>query len=362
MGMADMDSIGGAIAGAYLYDGKPARASDINSETKFALEYWETKSPPPVEEIMAEGPDRSVCLVDFQQQTQLNKAIPMQNIIGIIDHHALQSNTIVTEKPIFVDIRPWGCMCSILAHGFAVQGKYLPKNIAGIMLSAILSDTLNLRSPTTTEWDCRMTSMLVQHTGLEDVNQFAAKQFRAKSLELSLMSAYSLVNGDFKIFNFNDSTKPTTTYSIGFGVIETTDADASLKRINEIIPEMVETRTEKKLTAMMVAVVDIVNLNSTLFLCGPVEKSLAIAAFGGEPCKSGNTLLLKGRVSRKQDFVPPLTKAVADGWKPPSKKVKENLRSSQVILCFADHDFGLLTRVYDKEDDLATTVTTISEE
>ena len=80
-----------------------------------------------------------MCLVDFQQQSQLNPSIPMGNIVGVIDHHALQSNTIVTEKPIFVDIRPWGCMSSIVAHSYAVTGTFLPKPIAGCLLSAILT-------------------------------------------------------------------------------------------------------------------------------------------------------------------------------------------------------------------------------
>ena len=147
------------------------------------------------------------------------------------------------------------------------------------------------------------------------------------------MSAYSLVNGDFKIFNFDDNTDPNTTYSVGFGVIETTDAGASLDRIDEILPEMIETRIEKKLTAMMVAVVDIVSLNSTLFICGHVESSLAIAAFGGEPCQNGKILQLPGLVSRKKDFVPQLTKAIGDGWKPPIEKIERKMkrRSSQII-------------------------------
>jgi manganese-dependent inorganic pyrophosphatase len=118
--MADLDSIAGAIGAAYLYGGMPARASEINSETVWALEKWGCVQPEPIEALLMEKPDRNVCLVDFQQQSQLNPCIPMRNIVGIIDHHALQSNTIVTEGPIFVDIRPWGCMSSILAHSYAV--------------------------------------------------------------------------------------------------------------------------------------------------------------------------------------------------------------------------------------------------
>ena len=89
----------------------------------------------------------------------------------------LYSNTRCTGTSIRNQQRnQMGCICNILVHNFAMQRAYLPKHIAGIMLSAILSDALNLRSPTTTEWDSRITSMLIQHTGLNDVNLYAAKQ------------------------------------------------------------------------------------------------------------------------------------------------------------------------------------------
>ena len=203
--VADMDSIAGAIGAATLYGGIPARASEINGETEFALQYWGVSLDKikPIEEILAEKPDSKVCLVDFQQTTQLSPAIKMDQIVGIIDHHALQSSTIVTKKPIFVDIRPWGSMSSILAYEFATCHAYLPKEVAGLLLCAILSDTLNLRSPTTTEWDRKVVSMLVQYTGVEDVNLLAANQFKAKSKSLAAMSAYTLVNGDIKEFKFS---------------------------------------------------------------------------------------------------------------------------------------------------------------
>jgi len=138
--VTDLDSIAGAIGAAVLHGGVAARASEINSETEFALEYWNCSLPEKIEDLIEE--ESKVCLVDFQQQSQLNPAIPMKNIVGIIDHHALQSNTIVTEKPIFVDIRPWGCMSAIIAHSFLMYKRYLPRKIGGMLLSAILSDTL----------------------------------------------------------------------------------------------------------------------------------------------------------------------------------------------------------------------------
>eukprot|EP00976_Prorocentrum_cordatum_P096971 1190803-Prorocentrum_minimum.AAC.1 len=135
----------------------------VNSETQFALDYWGVENIQYVEDVLKAEPNQKVCLVDFQQTTQLHECIKMENIVGVIDHHALQNSTIVTQKPIFVDIRPWGSMSTILAHEFAAQRVALPHSVAGMLLSAILSDTLNLRSPTTTEWDRRVVAMLVQY-------------------------------------------------------------------------------------------------------------------------------------------------------------------------------------------------------
>lgn len=385
--MADLDSIAGAIGAAYLYGGTPARASEINSETVWALEKWGCVKPEPIEALLTERPDRNVCLVDFQQQSQLNPCIPMRNIVGIIDHHALQSNTIVTEGPIFVDIRPWGCMSSILAHSYAVQETHLPANIAGMLLSAILSDTLNLRSPTTTVWDERMVSMLVQYTGIDDVNELAAKQFRAKSHELSVMSPFQLVNGDMKTFKFtaaaaaaaddeegetkDSSSAPATVYSIGYGVIETTDAEASMARIQHLTPEMRIVREEKNLTAYFLAVVDIVHMTSSLLICGDVEESLAVAAYGGtvtttptdtdtDTVKNNVVLQLTGLVSRKKDFIPPLTRAVASGWHPPAalttdtetpeQQSNKRPRNSSIVMEYDNYGPGRLERVFDADE------------
>lgn len=334
-----------------LHGGIPARASEINSETKFALEYWNIPCPAAIETLLEEQPDRNICLVDFQQQSQMNSAINMDKIVGVIDHHAIQGNAIVTEKPIFIDIRPWGSMSTILAHSFAVHEKALPKGIAGLLLSAILSDTLNLRSPTTTKWDERMVSMLVQYIDPElDVNMYAAAQFRAKSREIALMTPYQLVNGDTKIFRFNDAAHEDKVYTVAYGVIETTDAPTSLARVNELIPEMCECRREGKLTAMLLAVVDIVNMTSVLIIAGEVEASLAVAAYGGAVENDGTTLALTGLVSRKKDFIPALTRAFKTGWSPPSAKENRPCRkSSHIVMNYDGFAPGRLERVFDDE-------------
>jgi len=94
---------------------------------------------------------RNICLVDHNQVTQMAPGVDVTKIVGIIDHHALQSKIVTTATPIFIDIRPWGSACTIVASMFIDHGKAISQKTAGLLLSGILSDTLNLQSPTTTE-------------------------------------------------------------------------------------------------------------------------------------------------------------------------------------------------------------------
>ena len=111
--VTDLDSVAGAIGAAALYGGTPALASEVNSETAFALEYWGIEKPKRIEEILKENESADICLVDHQQTSQMNPTIKADQVVGVIDHHALQSKTLVTDKPIYIDIRPWGSMSSM---------------------------------------------------------------------------------------------------------------------------------------------------------------------------------------------------------------------------------------------------------
>lgn len=300
--VTDLDSIAGAIGAAALYGGVAARASDVNPETQFALDYWGLEAPPPVETLARER----VCLVDFQQKTQLHASIDEATIVGIIDHHALQSSTIVTQKPIFVDIRPWGSMSTIVAHSFVAYAKFLDRKVAGLLLSAILSDTLNLRSPTTTAWDRKLVSLLVQYAGVADINQLCADQFKAKSRLLTSLSAYSLVSGDLKRFKMNDDVV------LAFSVVETTDVNALLGRTDELLVEMRTVKIELQVALIFLALVDIVGLQSFILIAGPRERALARAANLGDDTNDVMLRCPPGKVSRKADFIPPLTTAFAN--------------------------------------------------
>jgi hypothetical protein len=124
------------------------------------------------------------------------------------------------------------------------------------------------------------------------------------------MSAVNLVNGDQKTFSFDGSGFKG---DIGFAVVETTDDDAILSRVEELLPEMVACKKEKGIQCIFLAVVNIVKLHSHLLLCGPTETALATAAFGANV--HDNLMDLGSRVSRKKDYIPVITRIIKDGWK-----------------------------------------------
>jgi len=234
--VTDLDSVAGAIGAAALYGGVPALASEVNSETQFALDHWGVEKPRRLEDILKEQPDANICLVDHQQTSQMNPSIKAENIVGVIDHHALQSKTIVTDKPIYIDIRPWGSMSSIVAHTFFTHSRRPSKQVAGMLLCAILSDTLNLQGPTTTEWDRLIVAVLAEIAEVNNIQLLSQMQFKAKSKELATLSEHALVNGDQKTFSFDASG---FVGDIGFAVVETTDDDVILQKSQKLIPEMV---------------------------------------------------------------------------------------------------------------------------
>jgi len=313
--VTDMDSIAGAIGAAELYGGIAARASEVNPETAFALKLWGVEKPEPVEELLVKYPKAGVCLVDHQQTSQLNKAIDVNRIVGVIDHHALQNATIVTDMPIYIDIRPWGSMSTIIAHTFLTLRRRPTKATAGMLLCAILSDTLNLQGPTTTEWDRLMVTVLVELAEVDDVQFLATQQFKAKSQELAGLTPMALCNGDQKVFTFKTEVFEG---SVGFAVVETTDDDIIMSRSDEITAALTEDKASKGLSVLFLAVVNIVKLRSNLLLIGPVETSLAQASFANGTIDEPGVMNIGSLVSRKKDFIPAVTAAIKKGWKVPS--------------------------------------------
>jgi manganese-dependent inorganic pyrophosphatase len=315
----DLDSVAGAIAAAELYGGKALCTEELNSETQYCLNYWGFSSPRCISDVdFNEIQNSSFCLIDHQQVPQIHPLVPRSKIVGIIDHHALQNATIVTDFPVHVDIRPWGSVSTIVAHQFyLIQGQPPSQKLAGLLLSAILSDTLNLNGPTTTQMDMDMVKLLARVAGVEkNLEDFVEKQFQAKSEVLKQMSALQLCQLDRKLFSFKSAEE--NTVKICFSVIETTDDMVVLEKEKELFHslEMIKKNSHKEFNIFYLAVVNIVSLRSTILCSDLMETHIGCVSFGSveheivytNDNKTQCKIRLNKLVSRKNDFIPLLSK------------------------------------------------------
>jgi len=311
----DTDAICSAIAAAELFHGTPARAGTINTETEYVLKRFGVSQPELFTDVLSShgGEIENICLVDHNQISQVSDGVDLKKIIGVIDHHAFQSGTICTPFPIYTDIRPWGSACTIIAHAFIQHRHELSKSSAGLMLAGIISDTLSLCSPTTTEFDHLMVTFLSYAAGIQDVDELAKEMFKAKSKQLESMTTYSLIRGDIKKFvTVNAATD--SSLKMAIGVVECTNPAVVLSRTGELAEELKAFKLEEDVDLAYLIVVDIVALFSEIICPEADEVDLACQAFQGTVSENGTIKLEKGRVSRKLDFMPNLVKVLEKGW------------------------------------------------
>ena len=163
----DSDSICGAIALAYLKNqiGEPAiptRLGDVSPETQFILDTFGFEAP----ELKMSYAGENVYIVDHTEKTQAPDDIDEATVVGVVDHHKLGDLT--TSTPLECWIRPVGCSNTIIKMMYDFYGVEIPKNIAGLMLAAILSDTVIFKSPTCTTADIKCVEVLAEIAGIED--------------------------------------------------------------------------------------------------------------------------------------------------------------------------------------------------
>lgn len=358
----DVDSIAGAIGAAHLWKGIAAKSeTELNGEIRFALKFAGLEAPPLFDEVPGaalpddQGNLLNVCLVDHNERKQMTQALCLdddnfQRIVGLIDHHAL-ADSFHTSKPIVIDIRPWGSMASIIAHSFLRANKMIPKPIARMLLSAILSDTLNLHSVTTTRADRMLVAILGLLAEVDDIDALAEAQFHAKTEYIVQQGPYEMTRGDQKDFQTGD-------WKFGIAVLEVTNTKAVLERASELLLELRILKTSKgtgsdgvhdarrELDFAFLFVVDVRAQRSVLLICGGRELKLAQLAFPdcplskasssgeapGHKIKPEETMMDVGaRVSRKSQFLPALSKALMSGFacdkKPMSLLTDEEIKA-----------------------------------
>ena len=293
----DTDSTGSPIIWAwYLSEvmatpAQPVLLGEPNTEAAFVLKHWNLAKPAIIADVTAA--DR-VVIVDTNNPAELPPSINEASIIGIIDHHMLVGG-LRTKGPIDITMRPLACTATLMHDLIGADLTRAPRAIKGAMLSCILSDTLEFRSPTTTAHDRAVAEKLAADLGVS-IPDLAAEMFAAKS-DVSAFSDAELLRMDSKEYTIDGK-------ELRISVLETTAPKVVLDRKASLMTSMQSVAREDGADQVLLFVIDILREEATLLVPNDLVKRIAEASFG---CKvSGDSVVLPGIMSRKKQIIPAL--------------------------------------------------------
>jgi len=288
----DSDSIVGAISLAYLKnklgeDCVATRQGEISPETEFILNKFGADVP----ELKTSYAGESVYLVDFSDLAQAPADIMEATILGIYDHHKL--GDITTSTPLECWIRPIGCSNTVIKEAYDYHGVEIPKNIAGMMMCAILSDTVIFKSPTCTKIDTKAVKELSKIAGIEDYKALGMEMFIVKSA-VQGASARELTTRDYKEFVMGSD-------KLGVGQLEVVDLSVFDKMKNDLFEDMKKLKEEGNLHSVIILLTDIMKEGSQMLVVSDDDSKIERAF----ECKLENSQAwLDGVLSRKKQVIP----------------------------------------------------------
>ncbi|MBU3029290.1 manganese-dependent inorganic pyrophosphatase [Paracoccus marinaquae] len=293
----DTDSTGSPIIWAwYLNEVRktPARAvlqGEPNTEAAWMLTRWNLDKP----EIIADVAAGEQCvIVDTNNPAELPASINEAEVLEIIDHHMLAGG-IKTRLPINITVRPLACTATIMHDLIGDDLVAAPEAVKGAMLTCILSDTLEFRSPTTTPHDRAVAEKLAADLGV-NVSEYAAEMFAAKS-DVSAFSDEALLKMDSKEYELGGK-------QLRISVLETTAPQVLLDRKDALMAAMPGVAAADGADEVLLFVIDILNEEATLLVPNDFVKQVAEQSFGASV--SGDTVVLPGIMSRKKQIIPAL--------------------------------------------------------
>ncbi|GMA70603.1 putative manganese-dependent inorganic pyrophosphatase [Leuconostoc litchii] len=285
----DTDTIASAIAASYFLnrqgqDTEAVAQGKPNAETQFALDYFKIA---PLRVITSADTD-TVVLVDHNEAAQSVDNLADVTVENIYDHHKF---AFTNSTPLYITAKPWGSVATILYYEFKQANVDIPTEIAGLLASAIISDTLLLKSPTTTEYDQPALEALAEIAGLEDYASYGLSLLKAGT-DLSSRTDKELIDGDAKSFDMGG-------HQFRIGQVNTVDIDEVLSRQSGIEAAIAEEGYED----FLFVITDILNSTSKGVYIGDAAQAIE-AAFN--QTINNNVIDLPGVVSRKKQVVPPL--------------------------------------------------------
>lgn len=296
----DTDSICSAISYAYLkkqlgMPAEPIRLGEANNETLYALEYFKFEQPRLVEKVASEA--SQVILVDHNERQQSAVDIQDVQILEVVDHHRIAN--FETVDPLYFRAEPVGCTATIILKLFKEQGVEVPSDIAGLMLSAIISDSLLFKSPTCTEQDMQAARELAEIANV-DAAEYGLAMLKAGA-DLSNKTLEDLMSLDSKEFEAND-------HRFEVAQVNAIDVNEVISRQKELEVLMNEKIARKNLDLFAFVVTDILNNDSVAIVLGR-KADIIEGAFKSSVVD--NRILLPGVVSRKKQIIPVITEALS---------------------------------------------------
>ncbi len=293
----DTDSVCAAIALADLKkklgeDTAPAAQGELNPESKFVLNKFGVAAP----QVITAYAGKDVYLVDHSDLAQSADDLAEANILGIVDHHKL--GDVTTAQPLECWIWPVGCTCTVISRMYKYLGIDIPKDIAGIMLCAILSDTVIFKSATCTDDDKAVCAELAELCGESDLEALGIEMFKVKSA-VEGTPVRELVFRDYKDFNMSGS-------GVGVGQLELVDLSIVDGIKADLEKDIKDLKAEKGHHTVLLMLTDIMKEGTELLVASD-DESVVEKAFGVAP--AGGKAWLPGIMSRKKQIVPNLEKA-----------------------------------------------------
>lgn len=287
----DTDTIASAMAAADLLaqqglDTEAVAQGKPNQETQYALDHFGLQTLPIIDKATTE----EVVLVDHNEAAQSVDNLADVTVYGIYDHHKFNFQN---ATPLYITAKPWGSVSTILYYEYLKAGLTIPAKIAGMLVSGLISDTLLLKSPTTTDVDRAALPELAKMAGIDDVDAYGLAMLKAGT-DLSSKSDEDLLEGDAKSFTMGD-------HDFRIGQVNTVDIDEVLKRQADLEKAMKASGYEN----FLLVITDILNSNSKALYLGDTATAIE-KAFGKK--LDDNVIDLPGVVSRKKQVVPPLQK------------------------------------------------------
>ena len=295
----DTDSVTAAISLAALLNaqGMEAKAcmqtelENLNPESTMVLERFGLAAP----EAITDAAGKKMALVDFSDIGQAPDNITQAEVVTIVDHHKI--GDITTNNPILFRCEPVGCTGTVLNKMYKDAGVPIAKDVAGGMLSAILSDTVNFKSPTCTEDDKAAVAELKSIAGVDDTEELFMSMLKAKS-SVDGVPAKDLLFRDYKDFDMKGN-------KVGVGQLELATLDQVAEIRDDLMAAMKEVKADGRHSVLLM-LTDVVKEGTDLVVISD-DPSLIEGAFGGK--LENDSMWVDGMMSRKKQTVPNLQKA-----------------------------------------------------